>query len=759
MNAIAPLPSRAAPLRFAVRGMTCASCVGHVEKAVRALPGVESVTVNLPLERADVVAAPEAAERIAAAIAEEGYEARLASGPRSEPEPDAASETDALRRRVITAAALTAPVFLLEMGAHAWPAFHHWQMETLGETWPRLLALALTLLVLAGPGRAFFALGARSMARLKPDMNALIALGAGAAYLYSALATLAPGLFPPGLGHVYFESAAVIVTLVLAGRLIETRSRGRAGAAVRALAALQPTSAIRLRGGEQTETPLSELMVNDIVVVQPGGRVPADGVIIEGSSFIDESMLTGEPMPVRRVAGDPVVGGAVNGMGALTVRVTAAGGDSFLSGVIKLVEQAQAARLPIQALIDRVTAVFVPAVMLLAGLTVALWLWLGPEPRLAHALAAAATVLIIACPCAMGLATPMSVAVASGRAAELGALLRGGEALERLAGVRMAAFDKTGTLTVGRPVVTRITQRDGFSANAALALAAAAETRSEHPIGRAIVAAASEHGLALPAAADVEAHGGLGLTARVEGRRVAVGSAVFMAHQGVRVEAAPGATPGETTVHVAIDGEPALALHLADAVKPEARAVIRALKARGLGVAMVSGDDAATAETVARELGVDEVRAGLLPAGKVDALTALSARRGPAAFVGDGVNDGPALAAASVGVAMGGGTQLAAESADIILPRDDLTAFADAHALARATLANIRQNLVWAFGYNIALIPVAMGALYPSHGLLLSPMLAAGAMALSSVLVVVNALRLRRFAGMRGAPLQTAPHR
>ncbi len=337
------------------------------------------------------------------------------------------------------------------MGGHVFPAFHHWRMERLGEEGPRLAALALTLAVLAGPGRDFFRLGARSLWRLKPDMNALIALGAGAAFLYSALVTLAPELFPPGLGHVYFESAAVIVTLVLAGRYVEARSRGQAGAAVAALAGLQPATAIRLRGGEPSETPLDELMVNDVVLVRPGARVPADGVVSEGVSHVDESMLTGEPMPVRRGPGERVVGGSVNGMGALTVQVTAVGEASFLAGVIRLVEEAQGARLPIQALIDRVTAVFVPAVLALSLMTAGLWLWLGPEPKLAHALAAAATVLIIACPCAMGLATPMSVAVAAGRAAALGALMRKGEALERLAHVRLVAFDKTGTLTAGRP--------------------------------------------------------------------------------------------------------------------------------------------------------------------------------------------------------------------------------------------------------------------------------------------------------------------
>ncbi len=757
MNAIsAPSAALPSPLRFAVRGMTCASCVAHVERAVRAEPGVVSVAVNLPLERADVVAPPEAAERIAAAIAEEGYAARLV-GARCGADPEAdegGRETALLKRAALLAALLTLPVFVLEMGGHVFPAFHHWRMEQLGEEGPRLAALALTLAVLAGPGRGFFRLGARSLWRLKPDMNALIALGAGAAFLYSALVTLAPALFPPGLGHVYFESAAVIVTLVLAGRYVEARSRGQAGAAVAALAGLQPASAVRLRAGEPSETPLDELMVNDVVLVRPGARVPADGVVSEGVSHVDESMLTGEPMPVRRGPGERVVGGSVNGMGALTVQVTAVGEASFLAGVIRLVEEAQGARLPIQALIDRVTAVFVPAVLALALMTAGLWLWLGPEPKLAHALAAAATVLIIACPCAMGLATPMSVAVAAGRAAALGALMRKGEALERLAHVRLVAFDKTGTLTAGRPVVTAIAahgarRHDGR----ALALAAAAETRSEHPIGRAIVAAASERGLALPAATDVAAHGGLGLTAKVAGRAVAIGSARFMADRGVAL-AADG---GEGQVHVALDGRHALALTLADPPKPEARDVVAALKARGLAVAMVSGDDAATANAVAAALGIDEVRAGLLPSGKVEALKALSARHGAAAFVGDGVNDGPALAAASVGVAMGGGTQLAAESADVILPRDDLTALADAHALARATLANIRQNLVWAFGYNIALIPVAMGALYPAFGVLLSPMLAAGAMALSSVLVVLNALRLRRFAGMRRAPVQSAP--
>jgi Cu+-exporting ATPase len=747
-------------LRFAVRGMSCASCVAHVERAVRALPGVVDVTVNLPLERAEVVAPAAMAETVAAAIRDDGYDARLVTdGVTHRSEVEQAAEADALKRSVVLAACLTVPVVALEMGGHLFPAFHHAVHDLLGEAPPRWIALALTAAVLAGPGRRFFILGFRALLRGQPEMNALVALGAGAAFAYSALATVMPALFPVGLAHVYFESAAVIVTLILAGRWIEAVSRGRTGAAIRALAALQPPVAIRLKDGVEHETPVAELMADDVLLVRPGAAIPADGIVIAGRSRVDEAMLTGEPLPVAKEpapSGETgqrhqVFAGTVNGPGVLTMRATAVGSGTVLAGIIRLVETAQGARLPVQALIDRITAVFVPVVMGLAALTFAIWMAVGPEPRLAFALTTAATVLIIACPCAMGLATPTSIVVAMGRAAKLGVLFRHGAALERLARSRTVAFDKTGTLTQGRPALRAIMPAEGVREDAALALAAALERGSEHPLARALVSAAAARELALPAASQIEALAGRGLSGFVAPHTVLIGSPKLMRERDVagcdngfeaRVRAL--AADGATVFALAVDGRLHALFAVADMVRPEAATLVATLKRHGVGVAMISGDAPEAARAIAREVGIDEVHAGLLPDGKVEAIEALKRRAGPLAYVGDGLNDAPTLAAADVGVAVADATTVAIESADVVLAHGDLLALVDARSLARATMANIRQNLIWAFGYNVALIPLAAGALYPSFGWLLSPMMAAGAMALSSVLVLGNALRLAR---------------
>lgn len=741
--------------RFAVRGMTCASCVAHVERAVRALPGVARVSVNLPLERAEVTGAADA-DAIVAAIAGEGYEARLVSegaGSDSEQARAAAEQTRdeaVLRRDVIASALLSLPVIMLEMGGHLVPDFHHWQAATLGEATPRWIALLLTTLVLAGPGRRFFQVGLPALLRRHPDMNALVALGAGAAYLYSSFATMAPGLFPDGGAHVYFESAAVIVTLILLGRLIETRSRGRTGAAIRELVALQPQIAVRLRDAQQVETPVAEIMIGDLLLVRPGAGLPVDGEVVEGSSFVNEAMLTGEPMPVDKHVGSLVHGGSVNGSGALTIKATRVGGDTLLAGIIRLVEEAQGAKLPIQGRIDGITAVFVPVVLVIAALTFGLWLWFGPEPSLPFALITAVSVLIIACPCAMGLATPISVVVATGRAAQMGALFRKGEALEQLGKAKLVAFDKTGTLTLGQPELTHVEAASGVPPEMLLTLAASIESRSEHPIARAIARAAEARGLALLPVTGFEAAVGMGAAGLAVDRRVAVGGARFMASLGLDTTAwtqpvEARAALGETPFFVAVDGALAGLLTVADPIKPGAAEVVASLKRAGMTPAMISGDHEVTARAVASRLGIAEVAANVLPAGKVDALARLRERHGPVVFVGDGINDAPALAAADIGVAVGDGTTVAIESADIVLVGGQLKALADAIALSRAAMRNIGQNLIWAFGYNIALIPVAAGVFHPAFGWTLSPILAAGAMAFSSIFVVLNALRLRSF--------------
>ncbi|MCC6304686.1 MAG: heavy metal translocating P-type ATPase [Rhodobacteraceae bacterium] len=739
--------------RLAVEGMTCASCVGRIEAAAMALPGVVAAAANLAdgSLRVEHLAGAVTPAALVAALKGAGYGAR----PAAEAAPAAArrsAETRAARDRAILAAALALPVAVLEMGGHLVPAFHHWQAARLGQTGAWALQAALTLVLLAGPGREFYLKGARSLWRRAPDMNALVMLGTAAAFLYSLVATFAPAVLPAASRAVYYEAAAVIVALVLLGRWLEARAKGEAGAAIRRLVALAPATALRLGPGGPEEVPAAGLAAGERVLIRPGARVPADGLVEEGQSWVDESMLTGEPVPVAKAPGAAVTGGTVNGAGALTVRLVRTGEATTLARIVALVEGAQGAKLPVQALVDRITLWFVPAVLAVAAVTVAAWLAFGPS--LAHALVAGVSVLIIACPCAMGLATPVSIMVGLGRAAERGILVRRGEALQRLAGVTTVAFDKTGTLTEGRPRLVAFDVAPGADADDLLALAAAVEARSEHPIARAVVEAAAARGLALPAAEDFAALPGRGVTARVGGRRVAVGAGRLMAEEGARAEAfaAPAearARAGETVLFLAVDGVAAALIAVADTPRPGAAEAVAALHRLGIASAMITGDGAATAGAIAARLGIDRVEAEVLPAGKLASVRALAAS-GPVAFVGDGINDAPALAAADVGIAVGTGTDVAIEAGDVVLVAADPRAVAEAVTLARAILANIRQNLFWAFAYNVALIPLAAGALYPATGLLLSPVLAAGAMAASSVIVVGNALRLRRAGGRGG---------
>ncbi len=738
-------PPRLAQARLEIDGMSCAACSGRVERLLRALPGVIEANVNLAARRADVRFAEGALtpRDLAARITAAGYPATPPEDAAARPDPAAraAAETAGLHRAFLTALLLTLPVFALEMTGHVIPAFHHWVDATMGMRNSWLIQMALTALVLAGPGRLFFAHGLPALARGAPEMNSLVALGAGAAFLWSSLVTLAPALVPPDARAVYFEAAAVIVTLILLGRWLESRARGQAGAAIRRLAGLAPETAILEQGGLTREVAVADLIPGDVIRINPGARVPVDAEVTAGASHVDESMLTGEPLPVAKAPGDAVTGGTVNGPGALTARVTATGADTVLARIIALVNDAQGAKLPVQALVDRVTRVFVPVVMALSALSFVLWLTLGPEPAFTHALVRAIAVLIIACPCAMGLATPVSILVGTGRGAELGVLFRRGDALQRLAEVRLAAFDKTGTLTEGRPVLTGILES---GAEDGLALAATLEARSDHPLARAITEAASARGLTIPEAEGIEALPGRGLRGIVAGRRVELLAPRFatldvnMAREAARV-----AAEGRTVFALVVEGRTQAIFDLADTPKPGARAAIAAIHDAGVETAMISGDGRAAAQAVGRDLCIDRVVAEVLPAGKVEALTELAAGR-PVAFIGDGINDAPALAAADVGIALGTGTDVAIEAAEVVLMTGDPRGVARALALSRATMRNIRQNLFWAFAYNAALIPVAMGALEPFGGPGLSPMLAAGAMALSSVFVVTNALRLRR---------------
>ncbi len=738
---------------FSLEGLSCASCVLRAENAIKAVPGVVGAAVNLATSRASVTVLDGAAsaQDIERAVASAGYGAHaVESGDTGEREQEArAAEIAQLRRDTIIAAALTLPVFVLEMGSHLVPALHHWVVGALG-IWSWYGQFALTALVLAGPGRRFFTRGIPTLLRGAPDMNALVAVGAGAAFAYSTVATFAPALLPAGTEYVYYEAAAVIVTLILLGRYLEARAKGRTGEAIRKLVGLQPRHATVLRDGRTEEIAIDAVRPGDIVVVRPGEKVAVDGEVVEGASYVDESMITGEPIPVAKEAGAHVVGGTVNTAGSFSFRATAVGAETLLAQIIRMVETAQGSKLPIQALVDRITARFVPAVFAVAAVTFAVWLALGPEPSLGFALVNAVAVLIIACPCAMGLATPTSVMVGTGRAAELGVLFRKGEALQSLRDTTIIAVDKTGTLTEGKPQLTDFTTAAGFEADTVLALVAAVEGRSEHPTARAITEEAQRRAIAVPDVDGFEAVPGFGVAGRIGGKRVIVGADRFLAREGVdaapfAAEAARLGEEGKSPVYAAIDGQLAAIVAVADPIKPTTPAAIDALHALGLKVAMVSGDNRRTATAIARRLGIDEVEAEVLPDGKVEVVRRLSAGGAKLAFVGDGINDAPALAAADVGIAVGNGTDIAIESADVVLMSGDLRGVVNAIAVSRATMRNIGQNLFWAFAYNTALIPVAAGALYPLNGTLLSPVLAAGAMALSSVFVVSNALRLRRF--------------
>jgi Cu+-exporting ATPase len=739
---------------YAVTGMTCASCVGHVEKAIAAVPGVAEVSVNLATERAHVraYAGLVPAGAIEAAVERAGYAARaLTDTATAESVADARTgEIGRLRRSLLVAATLTLPIFVAEMGGHAFPAVHDWVEATVGHDVVTGVFVIAATLVMFGPGLRFHRIGLPKLLRGAPDMNSLVSVGTLSAYGYSLVSTFAPGLLPDGTAHVYYEAATVIVTLILLGRWLEAISRGRTSLAIRRLVGLQPRVARVVRDGAVVELPLGDVKVGDRLQVRPGDRIPVDGTVVAGESHVDESMISGEPIPVFKASGAGVVGGTINTTGSFEFAATRIGADTLLAQIIKMVENAQGAKLPIQALVDRVTAWFVPAVFAAAAATFAAWWLFGPEPALNFGLANAVAVLIIACPCAMGLATPTSIMVGTGRAAELGVLFRRGDALQALRDVKTVAFDKTGTLTKGKPELTDLLPAPGFDRPAVLAAVASVEALSEHPVAAAIVGAARAEGIVPSPAVGFAAVSGYGAGAAVGGKRVEVGADRHMARLGIDVSgfaAAAGdlAKDGKTPLYAAIDGRAAALIAVADPIRPSAATAIAAMRALGLRTAMISGDNRTTAAAVARRLGIDTVAAEILPAGKLDEIRRLRAA-GPVAFVGDGINDAPALAAADVGIAVGSGTDVAIESAQVVLVSGDLTIVATALAISRATMRNIEQNLFWAFAYNAALIPVAAGVLYPFTGTLLSPMLAAGAMAMSSVFVLTNALRLRRFA-------------
>ncbi len=745
-------------VELSVAGMSCASCVGRVEKALKAVPGVLDANVNLATERASVrvLGGADIASRLAAAATAAGYAAEpiQAGIDMADRERQAREiEQTSLRRAVIAAAIATLPLLVFEMGMHLSETLHHFLAGKVGEFNIKVISFLLASFVQFGPGLRFLRKGWPALLRGAPDMNSLVMLGTSAAYLYSTVATFAPDWLPDGTDYTYFEAGAVIVTLILTGRWFEARAKGQTSEAIRRLMSLQAKSARVLRDGAEIDVAIEAVVPGDIVIVRPGERIPVDGEVLEGLSYVDEAMITGEPIPARKEPGATVTGGTVNGTGAFRFAARKVGADTLLAQIVRTVEAAQGSKLPIQALVDKVTMWFVPAVIALALLTFAAWLVFGPSPAFAFALVNAVAVLIIACPCAMGLATPTSIMVGTGKGAELGILFRQGEALQSLKDARIVALDKTGTLTKGRPELTDLSVAPGFADDEVLRLVASVEARSEHPVADAIVAAARLRGFVLAEPVEFAAEPGFGVSAKVEGRAVEVGADRLMRRLGLDLaafadQAGRLAAAGKTPLYAAIDGKLAAIIAVADPIKETTPAAIAALHALGLRVVMITGDNKGTANAIAARLGIDEVVAEVLPTGKSEVVKSLQAGGVKVAFVGDGINDAPALAQADVGLAIGTGTDIAIESADVVLMSGDLNGVAKAIALSQATIANIRQNLAWAFGYNIVLIPVAAGALYPAFGILMSPMFAGLAMALSSVSVLTNALRLRRFGGV-----------
>ncbi len=655
------------------------------------------------------------------------------------------------KRRLVIGAPLALAVLALEMGGHLGLPWGEW----LGHRAVQWLQFALATPVVVWVARPFFKRGWSSIVTRNLNMWTLIALGTGAAYAFSVVATLAPGLFPDslrgpeGLAPVYYEAAAVILILVLIGQIMELGARERTGDAIRALLDLTPKTARRVRDGAEEDVPLDQVKAGDLLRIRPGESVPVDGVVTQGHSSVDESMISGEPVPVEKTAGEPVTGGTLNRTGSFLMRAEKVGADTMLARIVQMVATAQRSRAPIQGVADRIAGYFVPAVVGASLLAFVIWLAVGPEPALSYAFVAAVSVLIIACPCALGLATPMSIMVATGRGAQAGVLIRDAEALERFAHVDVLIVDKTGTLTEGKPRLTDVITVEGFDETEVLRLAASLERASEHPLAEAIIAGAEARGIALAPATDFSAMIGCGVSGNVEGRAVALGNAAMMEHLGVAT-AALAATAialrqdGKTAMFVAVDGRAAGLVAVADALKDTTPEAIRALHAAGLRIVMATGDNPVTARAIGVALGIDDIRAEVSPEDKAGIVAEMKAQGLSVAMAGDGINDAPALAAADVGIAMGAGADVAVESAGITLVKGDLTGLVRARRLSQATMRNIRQNLFFAFVYNAAGVPLAAGILYPVFGLLLSPIFAAVAMSLSSVSVISNALRLRR---------------
>ncbi|MFO1372083.1 MAG: heavy metal translocating P-type ATPase [Candidatus Competibacteraceae bacterium] len=731
--------------RLAVTGMSCAGCVAAVEIALRGVPGVADATVNFAEHTAQVTGTTPVTPLIQAVRAA-GYDAAELRSAADEHERDAAEQAHYQRliRNTVVAGGLAAPLMIAEMAGWL-PAL----LTPAGQLFWIATGL-LTLAVMCYSGGHFFNGAWRQFQHHNANMDTLIALGTGAAWFYSMLVALLPVSVPSLARHAYFEAAVTIIALINLGSALESRARGKASAAIQRLLGLQPKTARVILGDQEQDTLLEAIGRDTLIRVRPGEKIPLDGIVVTGHSTVDEAMLTGEPLPVTKHTGDPVTGGTLNKTGTFVFRATRVGQDTVLAQIIACVRQAQNSKPPIGRLADRVAAVFVPSVLIIAVLTALFWFNIGPEPRAGYILVTTLTVLIIACPCALGLATPISIMVGVGKAAEHGILIRTGEALQRAGQLTTVVLDKTGTVTTGRPTVTAVITTAGFSETEVFRLAAGLETGSEHPLAQAILEAARERNLAIPKLERFEAAAGQGATGQVEGRALLIGNRSLLEAYGIAIaplhaEAERLAAAGSTPVFLAVAGQLAGILAVADPLKPDSTAAIQRLQTLGLRVVLLTGDNTATAQAVAAQVGITEVFAEVLPTDKASVIAKLQTHGGIVGMAGDGINDAPALAQADVGFAMGAGTDVAIESASITLVRGSLHSIADAIAISRATLTNIRQNLFGAFIYNILGIPLAAGALFPATGILLNPMLAGAAMALSSFTVVSNANRLRRF--------------
>ena len=732
-------------IHLSVSGMSCAGCVSSVEEALGSVAGVDQVSVNFAEHTAQVTGEATATALIQA-VADAGYEAAELGGVQAEEEQEATEFT--LYRNLLRKAAVAASLGLPLMvgGWFGWLP----ELQAGEGGWFWLMTGILTLGVLIYSGGHFFTGAWRSLLRHKASMDTLIALGTGSAWLFSMTVVLFPQSVPVLSRHAYFEAAAVILALISLGGALEMRARGRTSATIRRLVGLQPKTARVVRDGREVDIPVGEVGLDETVRVRPGEKIPVDGTIVEGQSSIDESMLTGEPIPVARYVGDEVVGGTINRSGSFLFRTRHIGKDTVLARIIEMVRQAQNSKPAIGRLVDRVSAVFVPSVLVISVLTFLAWFNFGPDPRVSYALVTAITVLVIACPCALGLATPISIMVGVGKAAEYGILIRNGEALQRAGQLTMVVLDKTGTVTEGHPLVTKIVALPGWDESGVLRMAASVEAGSEHPLAEAVENAANKRHLEIPAVSDFQARPGSGVLANLDGRQILFGNRRLMEDYGIDLQGLPEqatrlAAEAHTPMYLAVGGEAAGIVAVSDPVKADSRAAVRRMQESGLKVMMVTGDDELTARAVAAEVAVDEVFAGVMPAGKADKIAELQQRGWVVAMVGDGINDAPALARADVGFAIGTGTDVAIESADVALMGDSLDGVADAIAISRATVRNIWQNLFGAFIYNSLGIPVAAGVLYPLTGVLLNPMIAGAAMALSSVTVVSNANRLRSY--------------